>query len=62
LHKEFDNLLKNLNPKEDVLKCFEEIFLDLVKNRKSVTEEQDKKIRIDITSIEKKIDTFIERI
>jgi hypothetical protein len=44
------------------MNCFEKIFLDLLKNRKCIFEEQKEKNKKEIKSIEIKIDNFIERI
>jgi len=38
---EFEEYLKTLTPNKDVLECFENIFLDLLKNRKSIFEKQE---------------------
>ncbi|MDA3781302.1 MAG: hypothetical protein PF487_13910 [Bacteroidales bacterium] len=44
------------------MNCFEKIFLDLLKDRKIIFEEQEEKHQKQIKAIESKIDNFIERI
>jgi hypothetical protein len=44
------------------MNCFEEIFLDLLKDRKIIFKEQEDKNKKQIQAIETKIDNFIERI
>jgi len=44
------------------MNCFEKIFLDLLKDRKTIFEEQEEKNKKKIKAIEIKIDNFIERI
>jgi len=44
------------------MNCFEKIFLDLLKNRKTLSLEQEEKYKKEIKAIEIKIDNFIERI
>ena len=62
LHKEFTEVLKNITPKKDVLKCFENIFLDLLKERKNNFDKHEETIQKEISIIDKKINNYIERI
>lgn len=62
IHNEFFELLKQLTPNENLLDCFEKIFLDLSKNRKNIFEEQEQKNKKYIKDIEIKINNYIERI
>jgi len=61
-HSEFDEILKTLTPKKDTIKCFEEIFIDLLKDRKDIFTQNHNKLEREISDIDKKIDNFIDRI
>ena len=62
LHKELEKLLVNLTPKKDTIKCFENIFIDLLKDRKNIFIENEQKIKNQIQEFDKKIDNYIDRI
>jgi len=55
-------LIKGLTPNEELLDCFEKVFLDLLKDRKNIFKEQEYKIKKQVVGIEDKIDNFIDRI
>lgn len=62
LHKEFYEILRGLTPSEDILTCFEKVFLDLLKKRKEIFNNQEIKLKKDVKKIEDKIENFIDRI
>ncbi|MDD3145487.1 MAG: recombinase family protein [Candidatus Gracilibacteria bacterium] len=60
--KEFRNYLSNLTPNEEILNCFEKIFLDIYKNRNKIFEKQKIEAEEKLKEIDIKIDNYIERI
>jgi len=62
LEKEFCNYLKTITPNENILKCFQEIFLDKYKQRNKIFEEQKTQIEKQVKEIDQKIDNYIDRI
>lgn len=59
---EFCKYLKNLTPNNNVIECFEKMFLDAYENRKSIYEKQESNFQNELNNIESKIDNYIERI
>lgn len=62
LHEEFENLLKSINPKEDLIKSFELALDYVLEQRKTNEKEIKERLKKDITEIDKKINNFLERI
>lgn len=62
LHKEIENILQNIQPKEDLILAFEEILKYIFKSKEKENLEFRKNQEKEIKNIDKKINNFLDRI
>ena len=62
IHKQLENILKNIQPKEDLISAFEETIKYIIKNKEQEKFEIQKNNEKEIKNIDNKINNFLDRI